>query len=167
MNAHRKRLKELHRRNIRSFQQKGLLGLLQAAKSLGFPDERGYVCMEMGSSSIIDPRGHVARLKMAMGIKQTHMDEVWAYMGDTNASLYIGFQPGRTPTRIHPQVWLHRFVGVMPWLEPETILFLDKLCNTMVLVRHLPRTSSYPESGSQTQHADVAHIFPLSERTLH
>jgi hypothetical protein len=162
----RKQQRRLREQNIRAFKQKGLLGLMKAAEILGVPDQRGCILLEIGSSSIKDPQGHVARIKQAMGIVPSYMDTVWAMFGDSDASLYIGFFPGKDPVRIHPQLWLHRFVSAMPQIEHASLRFIDAFCAMILQEGKVVSRNSYPEPELKAAPSLNA-LFPLQERTLH
>lgn len=163
-----KRRKKLREQNIRAFTQKGLLGLMQTATSLGVPDARGYVCLELGSGSIIDPEGHIARMKQAMGITPSATDALFAYLGDNHASLYVGFLPGQKPSRVHPQIWLHRFVRAMPRMHLETLRFVDALFLEMMRITMAIGRTHYPEPELESVPPITwDELLPHKERTLH
>jgi hypothetical protein len=155
--------KKLQKQNTRAFEQKGLLGLASVAR-------KSADLLEMGSSSIIDPEGHIARIKMAMGIVPSTADVLWASCGNTDSSLYIGFLPGHTPSRVHPQVWLRRFVMVMSRVPRESIIFVDSFLHEMeTMVAHALKNivakSNYPEP--ELEKRDVHHLFHDTPPTVH
>ncbi len=172
METSKKHLRRVRAQNIRAFTQRGHSGLASLAQFMGVPDESGNILMEIGSSSIDDPLGHIAKLKMAMGLQTSKLEAAWAFMGDPSASLYVGFQPGFRPSRTHPQLWLRRLVQAMPSMQRETLHFVDKIFTGMILLHKRVKTQSlvtilYPEPYlSEMKIPDSPPLFPLRERTL-
>lgn len=167
MKTRTKKLRKVREQNSRAFRQKGLAGLTLASEILGFPDALGRVCIEIGSSSIIDPSAHIAKLKMAMGLHSTHEDTHWVHRGDTDASLYVGFQPGLKPKQVHPQLWLQRLARAMPHISEETLRFVDRILGELLHISTIAVQKSYqeytPVAMGKGTHAP---LFPLGERVL-
>lgn len=132
----------------RAFMQRGLHGLVQLVNHIEQSRREGVFVQEIGSSSIHDPSGHVARIKKAMGIQQSIMDGVWAYFGDTDASLYVGFFPGKKPCRIDPLDWLIALVDSIHRIPRDSQIFLDNYIKILASVTFAPQTAlSWEEPG--------------------
>jgi hypothetical protein len=125
------RRKDKVRKVDRAFQQRGLRNMRNLVAFIEFERIRGRHLQQMGSSSIVDPQAHIARVKSAMGIGQSAMDGVWAAVND-DASLYVGFHPGRKPKQMDPLDWLNLFADALPRIPRESAKFVDTLMGTMV-----------------------------------
>ena len=168
MKTRTKKLRKVREQNSRAFRQKGLAGLSLASEILGFPDALGRVCTEIGSSSIIDPSAHIAKLKIAMGLHSTHEDTHWVHRGDTDASLYVGFQPGLKPRQIHPQLWLRRLVLAIPHISEETLRFVDTLLGELLRITTIAALTSYQEHAPVVVRNRIhSPLLPLKAHVLH